>query len=669
MVLMIKSDAYQNYIKEIYKYSYFCLKNKEQAEDVTSETFLRFFEKKRDLAKIDEKAFLIGISRNIIYEKYREKQKYSKGISDQQLIEEQDDKSYSMEHIVIEEKLLEQIKSNLDSLDELTKEILILKIWEDLRFQQISDIVEENINTVKTRYYKGIDDLKININNKSKTQLRSVSIPMIIGSIILISNNNQYVLSTSILNQITNTSLFIKSISMNMSNASIIGATGVKAGILATTSAKVIALVVAGVAVVGTTIIGVTISNTKVKAPAPLSYSSNDSSNSSSSYSSIYNLSSQTNSSLSNLSLSQSTSSIILSDVYKPVIPAGWSIKGSKLCSVNFPFPSNSAVVNPVQSDQSRVWKFSEQINNPTTYNSLTKSVGIAYSATSLALGNDYVSGSFSLGCGDNSLNLSLNQWFDKLNKEESGANNEISLEKVGISKKWGNDVLVYKSHGGYGEGFITYLLIANNKLYRVSTTVMSSNNSIINSINTIFNNLEFTNNVINVYGSDWVKEQYKYMNTPAWEFDHPQGWITKNSAGLIEGSLEISGNISQSSYTLDLGYPIFTEYAEKGQFPKNVDEWVSINLKMQVPDDNARKTINIINRDRDGFAIRVVTNLMINNSYKTTIYIWGNGAAIGQGTKNPRGITLNSVDTNKYDQADMDMFIFRFADGINLNI
>jgi RNA polymerase sigma-70 factor (ECF subfamily) len=43
--------------------------------------------------------------------------------------------------------------------------IVILRFFEDLKIEEISEILDENVNTVKTRLYKSLEKLRVNIND------------------------------------------------------------------------------------------------------------------------------------------------------------------------------------------------------------------------------------------------------------------------------------------------------------------------------------------------------------------------------------------------------------------------------------------------------------------------------------------------------------------------
>ncbi len=49
----------------------------------------------------------------------------------------------------------------LDELPENYRSIVILRFFEDLKIEEIAEILNENVNTVKTRLYKSLDKLRV----------------------------------------------------------------------------------------------------------------------------------------------------------------------------------------------------------------------------------------------------------------------------------------------------------------------------------------------------------------------------------------------------------------------------------------------------------------------------------------------------------------------------
>ncbi|NYB75117.1 sigma-70 family RNA polymerase sigma factor [Sedimentibacter hydroxybenzoicus DSM 7310] len=53
----------------------------------------------------------------------------------------------------------------LDELPDSYRSIIILRFFEDLKIEEIAEILNENINTIKTRLYKSLDKLRIKMND------------------------------------------------------------------------------------------------------------------------------------------------------------------------------------------------------------------------------------------------------------------------------------------------------------------------------------------------------------------------------------------------------------------------------------------------------------------------------------------------------------------------
>ncbi|WP_331666940.1 RNA polymerase sigma factor [Metaclostridioides mangenotii] len=61
------------------------------------------------------------------------------------------------------------LKKNLDDLPEKYRIIIVLRFFEDLKIEEIAKILDENVNTVKTRLYQGLKKLRINIESERRS--------------------------------------------------------------------------------------------------------------------------------------------------------------------------------------------------------------------------------------------------------------------------------------------------------------------------------------------------------------------------------------------------------------------------------------------------------------------------------------------------------------------
>lgn len=57
------------------------------------------------------------------------------------------------------------LKVTIDNLPENYKSIIILRFFEDLKINDIANILDENVNTIKTRLYKSLEVLRLSMDD------------------------------------------------------------------------------------------------------------------------------------------------------------------------------------------------------------------------------------------------------------------------------------------------------------------------------------------------------------------------------------------------------------------------------------------------------------------------------------------------------------------------
>lgn len=76
---------------------------------------------------------------------------------------------------VYEEQFAElEIREALEALPDVLRTIVILRFFEDLSLQEIADVLQCNLNTVKTRLYKALKLLRIEMEDEHETKLRRI---------------------------------------------------------------------------------------------------------------------------------------------------------------------------------------------------------------------------------------------------------------------------------------------------------------------------------------------------------------------------------------------------------------------------------------------------------------------------------------------------------------
>jgi len=340
---MRKEEIYNKYISDIYRYSYFKTRNKEKAEDITSETFLRFFEKTEAVDILNYKSYLLGITRNIMFEGFKQ------SVKETDLDTDKFDNDIAEETIDIDKKVLDDetiklIKKNLDKINDLTREIIVLKIWEELQFNEIAVIINAKVSAVKLRYYRGIEELKLLVGEKNNSKkIYGLTLPLIVGGIYEIAKIQEFHIANYEIIKMghklnLSTNLILKNISMNNIGNSAIGVTEAK-GVLSTLTAKIIAgLVVTTVAVTATAVTINQINKPDNKAPVSYTLDSTVKKLNNIALNQEVNSSSSTISSIDNSSSAISTLSLVNNSSSST---ANLTINNLDGTSLNLSYPSN----------------------------------------------------------------------------------------------------------------------------------------------------------------------------------------------------------------------------------------------------------------------------------------------------------------------------------------
>ncbi len=152
-------DIEEQYDK-IYRYCYFKLRNQHMAEDITQETFLRFFESKgyRDIGR--PLAYLYTIARNLCMDEFR-KLSFRK-LSMEELKEEMAQKGF--EEDVIERQNLRQA---MERLSKEEQELLLLRYVNEVAFVDLCRLYGKSRFALYRELSKITDKLERGISDEA----------------------------------------------------------------------------------------------------------------------------------------------------------------------------------------------------------------------------------------------------------------------------------------------------------------------------------------------------------------------------------------------------------------------------------------------------------------------------------------------------------------------
>ncbi len=152
---------YDSYMRFVYAVIYDTLKNREDAEDVTSEFFIKLI-RVAGSYKIGSghRMWLATIARNMAIDYIRKNKK--EVLSDEwETMGEKDNQAHSGESTVEEKTVLsEDMRIAMQTLSPKEKEVVDMKLLGQLKFKEIAQITGQPMGTVSWLYNQGISKLR-----------------------------------------------------------------------------------------------------------------------------------------------------------------------------------------------------------------------------------------------------------------------------------------------------------------------------------------------------------------------------------------------------------------------------------------------------------------------------------------------------------------------------
>ena len=151
---------YKRYRKLVYAIVFSILKNKQDSEDIVQVVFTKIYSiDKNKLPVKNEASWLYSVNKNETLNFLKKRKEY---ISLDDIYEIPDNNNELT-------KLIDQDNYNrlISKLDSIEKEIVSLKILANLSFEEIGKLLNKPTGTIKWKYYKSINTLKLLLSNLS----------------------------------------------------------------------------------------------------------------------------------------------------------------------------------------------------------------------------------------------------------------------------------------------------------------------------------------------------------------------------------------------------------------------------------------------------------------------------------------------------------------------
>lgn len=155
--------AYDLYVDQLYRFIYFKVGNREEAEDLCSAMFLKTWHYILENSLKNQKtlkALFYKISRNLIIDHYRKtKGKETMSLDDDNGVKLTDEKQSLNHDLELKADLL-VLESKLPELKDEYREIIILRFINELSIKEIAEILDKSRGNIRVLIYRALKALK-----------------------------------------------------------------------------------------------------------------------------------------------------------------------------------------------------------------------------------------------------------------------------------------------------------------------------------------------------------------------------------------------------------------------------------------------------------------------------------------------------------------------------
>lgn len=159
------SCIYELYFTPVFRYIYFRLKNKHEAEDLTQVVFVKFYESSADFVEMGKNplAYFFTIARNAIIDLSRKKKEIV--MEDRELEIEAGRTSEDQLKNIERREICAKIKEALKGLSDDQQEIMILKFVNDLSNKEIANIIGKSEVVIRQSQSRALRILRKEFEN------------------------------------------------------------------------------------------------------------------------------------------------------------------------------------------------------------------------------------------------------------------------------------------------------------------------------------------------------------------------------------------------------------------------------------------------------------------------------------------------------------------------
>ncbi len=150
----------------LFRYLLHLTSHRERAEDFFQETWIRVLERGHQYdGKSKFESWLFTIARNLVIDWQRQKKMQSLDTltdpGQEQPLQVADTRNPSPLGAVMSEEQDSFVRASLEQISLIYREVVVLRFHEELQIEEIAQVMQLPVSTVKTRLYRGLEAMRV----------------------------------------------------------------------------------------------------------------------------------------------------------------------------------------------------------------------------------------------------------------------------------------------------------------------------------------------------------------------------------------------------------------------------------------------------------------------------------------------------------------------------
>jgi RNA polymerase sigma-70 factor, ECF subfamily len=168
----VLEEIYEKYHSDLFHFLMYMVKNREQAEDLTQEVYIRVLKSYRHFeGKSTEKTWLIAIAKNVAIDFFRKEKGWKGKIQeafDWDHDQIKDDTNKIPEEIALQNEEMRMLYHSLDYCTLDQKMVIVMRYLNEMSIRETAEVLKGSESKVKTTQHRGIKTLQKAMNEIKK---------------------------------------------------------------------------------------------------------------------------------------------------------------------------------------------------------------------------------------------------------------------------------------------------------------------------------------------------------------------------------------------------------------------------------------------------------------------------------------------------------------------